>query len=67
MQLGLYYKLTAITVITKVSPKVVYKHMSNWNGQFQCFWRSIMAIYLKLPENNKHFLVTSYNENQGIH
>ena len=26
-----------------------------------------MAIYLKLPENNKHFLVTGYNENQGIH
>ena len=26
-----------------------------------------MAIYLKLAENNKHFLVTSYKENQGIH
>ena len=27
-----------------------------------------MAIYLKLPENNWHkFLVTGYNENQGIH
>ena len=26
-----------------------------------------MAIYLKLPENNWHFLVTGYNENQRIH
>ena len=26
-----------------------------------------MAIYHKLPENNLHFLVTGYNENQGIH